>query len=543
MKTHVSKCARTLLSLLLAGLMAQPQVGVAEPPAPAQPASIARAYKAFQPIRSLEDAQVTIQAAESRPVPELLAQGADDEFAILVQANFLTKFVDDPAGFLQYYRENKSQLMRDAGSEVNNWQMFLASSFIRFKLIKSESNPKSFGQWIDSVVNNETIQQTSWKTWLAVVGAFLVLRRVLGTTGRFVGGVAHGAMIAGPAAGSVNAFLNPLVTPINQWLAVKGIKWVGPLGMWLNAMLWERKKKAGKESAADLSKAKEAVDHLRRMVEGEHYRMSSEQWQANRNALMGLWNKLQFMFGLMPDAYKFGRDRHVDLLVMRQRDFAQAAMNSVNAAEVQRQGAEMVLDRMISRGADAQRVQAISDNLLSLSEQLVQAEREVAPERASELRAAVEGARGELLALGATPGQAERVVENYRNSFAFKRQGAAMLAAQLINDAMFAETIEGGRKLYEVMMNNTALNHMHGIFKAEVKEILGKLNFTIEIKEAEIKLDAQLEARQGEALERVTEINKGREGSRATSQPGSLTAEPARTGAERAVEAAGRGKR
>ncbi len=536
MKSQVSKCARTLLSVLLAALIAQPPVALAEPP------QAPRLYKPFSTISSIEEAQITIAAAEARIVPELLTQGADDDFTVLVQANFLTKLVDDPAGFLQYYRENKGQLMRESGPEINNWQLFLASSFMRYKLIKSESDPKTFGQWLDSAINSDLVKESSWKTWLALVGAFYLLRRVVGTTGRFVGGVAHGAMIAGPAAGSVNAFLNPLVTPINQWLAVKGIKWVGPLGMWINAMLWERKKKPGKESAAELTKAKEAVDQLRRMVEGEHYRMSSEQWQANRNALMGLWNKLQFMFGLMPDAYKFGRDRHVDLLVMRQRDFAQAAMNSVNAAEVQRQGAEMVLDRLISRGANAQAVQSASDNLLRLSEQLVQAERE-APERASELRLAVESVRVELVALGATAEQAERVVENYRNSFAFKRQGAAMLAAQVINDAMFAETIEGGRNLYEAMMRNTALNHLHGIFKAEVKDILEKLQFSIEIKETELKLDAQLEARQGQALERVTEINKGREGARTTTQPGSLTAEPPRTGAERVLEAVGRGRR
>lgn len=544
-KTLWPRCVRAPFVYFLAGLMVQSPIVKAEDVLTEPPSKpvVALSYRAFQPVRSIEEAKVTIKAAESRPLRELNLPGADLEFAILVQANALTKLVDDPTGFLEYFKKNKFQLMRDEGVEAMNWQMFMAHAVIKFKLIQSESNPKSFGQWLDSVVNSELIQESSWKTWLALVGAFYIVKSFIGSTGRFVGGVAHGAMIAGPAAGSVNAFLNPLVTPINQWLAVKGIKWVGPLGMWINKMIWERKKLPKNANAEDSGKEKKQMETLRQMLQGEHYRISPEQYEANRSNLMSVWNRLQWVFGLVPDAYKFGRDRHVDLLLMRQRDFAQAAMNSVNAAEVQRQGAELILDRVISAGADRLAVDAISQDFLALSEQLVQAEREGNAEKASELRVQIEATRAKLIDIGVRAEVAERVVEYYKNSFAFRHHAAAMLAAQLINDAMFAETIEAGRKLYEAMMRNSALNHLHATFKWEVKEILQALDFAIEVKEMEAKVDQALESKQGEALERVVEATKDRASERTTSKPGSLTAEPARTGAERVLEAVGRGRK
>ncbi len=523
------KALRALLTFALSITLATPQFAFAEVP-PGRPVSSFKAFSA--PPKDLVEARVTIEAAERRVIADFKAPTASADFSNLVKANQLTGLIaaDAVEGYLKYFRDNQQKLMADGyvDGQPLNWQLFLAQTYIMYQIEKTnaENRPNALIALLRSIANNPHVEQISFSTWAFIIGVVL-----------FVKGVAYGAMVAGPGATAVNSGLNPIMTPLNQKLTVIGLKYLGPAGMWLNWLLFERKlEKQAKQVVGELKTAGEVIDTVRNLVEGRHYQMTGTQWAENRSVMLQAWNRVQFLFGLVPDAYRGGRNLQIDLAVFRARDFAQAATNSLNAAEVQRQGVEQIIDRLIQRGGNASALEAAVQVSTEVASQQVTAERET-PLQASSLDATVEQSKAKLVELGATRAQAERIFENLRNQAAFTRQAATMLAAQTLNDAMFADTIEGVRSLYEVMFKNTALNHLHGTMKFEVIEILKKMKFQVEVRQADIALEMQ--ARQTiTAPERLKELTTGRDASRVLAEPGSLTQEPAKTSEQRARDAA-----
>jgi hypothetical protein len=507
--------------------------------APAQDAS-AR-YVPFTPPATLEQAKLTIDAAELRFLEELrtpnVNPNVEQDFAILVQANTMTKLIDDPGDYLNYFRQNRMQLLAAAqvpGLPPINWQMLLAQTYLKYKIEKTKAteNPATFISWLETVINHPYVQSISYGTWASLLFGYLVIRRGFS----FAGGVAYGAMVAGPAAGAVNAGLNPIVTPVNQKLTVIGQKYIGPAGMWLNSKLFD-----GSATDSELKTASEAVEKVKAIVEGRSYELSNRQGEANRQVFNKMWNRLNYLFGLVPEAYRGGRDRMADLLILRQRDFAASATNSYNGAEVQRLAAENLLSRVINGGADMRAVEAAAAELYS---GLEQHSRFNPNNTNSDGQALIENGKRALQTLGASESQLERIVSHYRNAVVFQRQAATFLAGQMIHDAMFADTIQGAREFYDTISRNTALSYLHGLMRQEIADIASELKFQIDARKELKQIEGTSKKNIAEKVtEKMKEIVGSREAVRALAEPGGLATEPAKTGEQRAREAATRALR
>lgn len=487
---------------------------------------------------NLNDARITLDAGESRLVGTLSTAAEEAFFRSLIKANATTGFIDDEQDFLEYWAAHKSEILklpRLTGQGPLTWQGFLADAYTRYKIDKSDGIEGVVG-WLTSVVNNPYVEWGSWKTWAYATGALL-----------FVSGVLKGALIAGPTAGAINAAINPIMTPINQKLAVKGNKYLGPVGMKLNSWLFD-----GKDTKTQSVEAKEAVSGLRALIEGRSYSISETSWGSGMKSLYQYWNNLNFLYSLVPDAYKGGRDRMADFAIRYPRDFAQGATVAISAAETQRQGAEGILDRMIAKGANAQSVESLGQTLASQIEQQMKIELDH-PEKATAMQVDIDRAQAQFVQLGATTEQAARYVENTRKVFVFQRQAASMLAGQLIHDMMYSDTIKGAEKVYNDFLRTTGLDYMHAAMKDSVSEILNRLEFKVEVKAsaAAMASEAPAPAKASEsssspaeksALEKVMQINKATKAP-VLVQPGSLMKAEPETASQRVKEAVGRASR
>jgi hypothetical protein len=257
--TIYRKAAKALLSLLLALAMIQspivlatePTTAAADLPAP-KPMPYYRPFT--EPVNPAQ-AKITIEAAEKRPLSDFNLPIANDEFWALIQANQITKLIDDSDGFWEYFLAHRARLLNSASSATPtggqppmNWQLFLARAFVEYKIDKTaaQTNPEQFQKWVKTVVDDPWVQWASWKTWAALVGLFYVGRSVIS----FAGNVAYGSVIAGPGAGAVNAYLGPGgMNAVNQWLTVKGNKHMGPLGVLIASKLFDGASVAELESA------------------------------------------------------------------------------------------------------------------------------------------------------------------------------------------------------------------------------------------------------------------------------------------------------
>jgi hypothetical protein len=494
-------------------------------------------YKPFTVPTDPGQAKVTIQAAERRPVTDFSLPNADAEFYALIQANVITKLIDDPNGFLGYFSTNRAKLLEMAsismeGQPIQNWQMFLANAYVSYKIEKTQAakNPEQMLAWIKSAMDSEWVGWASVKTLAMLYGAYRIGSGVFG----FFGNVAYGSVIAGPGAGAVNAVTTPIMNPINQWLYVKGNKFIGPVGIWISSRIFD------KSTASELKSASQTVDSLKDMIAGRHYTISGEQWSGNHKTLFGFWNQLNYLWGLYPEIYKFGRDRHLELGLMRPGTFANWASTSMATAEMHLQGAERLLETLINRGAPAAEVDAIAREMQAVLTKQVSIERDK-PERAAELAETIDLLKSRLTRLGATTEQVERIDMNYRNRAVFMRQAATNLAMGLLHDAMYHKAIEGVRSVYEEIFKNTSLSHLHGQMKGEVIEILDRMQFHIEAKLAVV--NSRSGKGQMSVEQKIQQITQGRESQRVIGESGSVTSEPARNSEERAREAAGRALR
>jgi hypothetical protein len=114
----------------------------------------------------------------------------------------------------------------------------------------------------------------------------------------------------------------------------------------------------------------------------------------------------------------------------------------------------------------------------------------------------------------------------------------------MIHDAMFADTIQGVREFYDTISRNTALSYLHGLMRQEIADIASELKFQIDARKELKQIEAVGKKNIAEKVtEKMKEIVGSREAVRALAEPGGLTTEPAKTGEQRAREAATRALR
>lgn len=515
-------------------------------------------------VEVLEHAKLTIQVAEARIIGNFSTPEDETAFLKLIRANTIIGFIDDEPGFVRYWQQNKQNILKTpqmAGTKPLNWQMFLAQTYTGYKLVQTnaEQDPRGFLKWLKEVGENPIVDWATVATTVAVIGAF-----------NFVTGMLKGALIAGPAAGAVNSVINPIMSPIYQRLTIFGNKHLGPVQMIINQWLFETKapKETASMTAEQLAEhekqtraAKDAVAGLRTMLEGRSYQISADNWARSMKALNKTWNKTNFLHGLMPDVYRGGRDRVAFLVVQQSSDFANKALTAASSAEVYKQGAEGILNRMMTmathdpsleRSEISQRLKQIEYTGQALSEAVaeqIKIDRE-APERSAEIQLEVEKGKAELMQLGADAKQAERFVENHRLSQISERQVATALASQVLHDAMYSDTIKGAETMYAELYKNNSLGYLHAQMKMQVIEILDRIEFKLEVSIAETKSQLKLVTEKGHekspekpkvnALELMLKKTSSSDGIQALGERGSIVKEEARTSGERIKEAAGR---
>ncbi|MGZ3723562.1 MAG: hypothetical protein ACXVA9_11555 [Bdellovibrionales bacterium] len=495
--------------------------------------------EAVAPLKSASDsagfdqAETTIRNAEKRNSFKFDAPADAADFEALVRANATIHFIDDPGEFLVWWQQNKVDLIAQTSSMGPglNWQTFIANIYIKYKITKTDAHkdPSAFLQWMTGVLSNPWVKRITSSTFGVVATGFA-----------FITGIVYGAMVAGPAAGFINAFLEPLIRPIREKGSVVGTKLFGRGGKALNSLLFDRKAKV--EVTTGLEDAKTTIKDVRSILTIANYRMSAQQWSENMKRVYASWNHLNFVWNKMPDVYHAGRDRAMDMIVFRPKDFANSVTQAMSAAEVHRQGAEQMLDRIMLKSSDPRQVESIGRNLLSLIEEQMRLQRET--EKSEALQPRIIELQNKLVELGAAPDQASRVVENFRRVFVFTRQAAGVLAANLLHDAQFSDMIAETRATFEALRDSYSLEFFHAELGSEVSEILERMEFQINV---DLKTVSEIEVKEGSArpaLELVEKLGASTDGARAASEPGSLTRPAPVTGEQRVQEAVGRaGKR
>jgi hypothetical protein len=475
-------------------------------------------FKPFTPAKSFDEAKLTIQAAEKRKMSNFNSPRDLSEFDLLIQANVITKFIveKDLIEFQQWWRENRTSLMSEIpkmGKDVS-WQIFLANIYIKFKLLKSKAliDPTEFIQWMKSVINTPWVQHASMATFAMLTGIF-----------SFVTGVVYGAMVSGPAAGFISAFLEPLIRPLREKGVIVGIQLFGKTGKAINSVMFDGK--ATENLVVEMKDTKKSISDVRSLITTDIYTLTPQQWIDNLQKLYHSWNHLNYVWNKMPDVYKGGRDRMTDQLIFRPRDFSNSVTQAISAAEIHRQGAEQMLDRIILKSTAPNDVLRISEELYKIIEKQMQLER--SPEgQSTELNLQIEGLKQQLVDLGSSPPQAERVIENYKRIFIFTRQAATVLAGQLLHDTEFSDTIVQARGAFEAMRAGNCLQFFHKELAAEVKDILDRISFEIDLNikalDGETK-NADKAKDSSQTFDIISKINGSKEGLRVANEPGSLT--------------------
>lgn len=475
-------------------------------------------FKPFTPAKTFEEAKLTIQAAEKRKMTNLKSTSDLTEFDMLIQANVLTKFIveKDHIEFQKWWSENRTSLMNEIpkmGNDVS-WQIFLANIYIKFKLLKSKAliDPSEFIQWMKSVINTPWVQHASMATFAMLTGIF-----------SFVTGVVYGAMVSGPAAGFISAFLEPLIRPLREKGVIVGIQLFGKTGKAINSVMFDGK--ATENLVVEMKDTKKSISDVRSLITTDIYTLTPQQWVDNLQKLYHSWNHLNYVWNKMPDVYKGGRDRMTDQLIFRPRDFSNSVTQAISAAEIHRQGAEQMLDRILLKSSAPDEVLRVSDDLYKIIEKQMQLER--SPEgQSTELNLQIEGLKQQLIDLGSSPPQAERVIENYKRVFIFTRQAATVLAGQLLHDTEFSDTIVQARGAFEAMRAGNCLQFFHKELAAEVKDILDRISFEIDLNIKALDSEGKIPEKgkdSPQTLDIISKINASKEGLRVVEEPGSLT--------------------
>lgn len=482
----------------LATAPAKAPVPVAAPaPAPA---------KLPDPIRQELSAALAISRAEQLDVNTLLglkggqakSEGLttfENELFRALEANAAIGLVDDIEGFKVWWDKNKAMLLleREKMGPNVSLQTFLLNSYIKFKVVnlKANEHPGSFVQWITSVASSSIVRRASESTWIFIIGVFT-----------FMTGVVYGAMVAGPIAGFVNAFLEPVVRPIREKAVLLGARLFERPAIALNSFMFDVNSR--QEAKAALGQASTAIKEMKAMIEGMGpYGITPEQIARNEGWFQAAWNRAyQVMVKTLPPAYQAGRGVLSDALIFRPKIFADGIAVALSAYETSLQGAESMVDR-VSRLSTAE--PRIVYDAASAFREAISTGNEA---RIVELRA-------KFAEFGANAEQIARIEDGFRRSAVFRRHAITTTAAHALHEQQYREF---NRALPTDLANATkamrmsfGIDNFHREFAQEVKGLLNTVGIQLD---AATKAIEAVEAKEveGRHLRAIENVNaKGEE--------------------------------
>jgi hypothetical protein len=419
----------------------------------------------------------------------------------LILANSRMGFIDNRGEFEVWYKAHETSIIMAANkSPETTLQSLVVESYMAFiteGAVEKRDVPGLLLKLEDLIENPATIAAGGL---MAVYGTY-----------SFIVNLVKGAAIAGPGAGIFGALVEPIVRPFRERAAVLGNRLLGDRGAKLAERL-NSEKESLIETRSQIEARERARDATVKMMARRGLEMTREQAHENMELLKSNWNEAkQIWESTHTGGYRDGRSYTSDNLILRPHALLGPLINSVVGREVFRQGIEANIDRMMRQTNDPAKMQELAFRYMQEIKVEHHAEAEDRKSAAARSRA-VKATRAELLALGATDYQLDRIYESQRSELVLYRQAAVTLASAALYDLMYpefnrelpSETL----KAYDLFKSHYCFDYFEAEFRTSSAKILNQIG--LDLKAAKKRVNADLAQVEGEikAIEEKTEPPK-----------------------------------
>lgn len=473
--------ARLLCVILIATSLVQHEVAFAATTAAQVTSPSAKALTALAEPEDMGTALTAINESKRRDVDRYFTQGTTQaelnrfhaDVEVLIDANAVIRFIAEPNDFKKWFRDNEAAILANRKKLIStDLQEMIVENYLAFRAQKAQelSDLPGYVQELKALVNSPATMLAGG--FAAAYGTYAFCRDII-----------KGALIAGPAAGSVGAYLEPIVRPNREYLSVLGNRHLGQAGMKWNEYL--NSEKAGlietreKIEARELARQK-TVSLMARMG----HQMTGEQAANNMELFKQNWGDAkQTWEATNPAFYRDGRANVADMLVLRPVALGSNVLISVSGARGFRQGIIYTVDRIKDRSADPKSVTMVSEQLeLAVADQLHF--EKLDQKKASLANSQIQEFGSELMKLGAERAEVDRVISDHRSELVFFKNAATSLAGTALIELMYEEyNRELPTKMaaaYEQFRGNFCFDFFHKEFHVEVNRILSELGLELD---------------------------------------------------------------
>ncbi len=356
----------------------------------------------------------------------------DVVWAKLARASYAMDILPNTGGYLSWWAQNKMEMLanREKAGDVTALNFFHQTLQIYMaEKTGAAENPYAYMKWHERLLSNPWIKTS---TAVMVTGSIATIA--------FIAGIVKGALVAGPAASMVSAFVEPYVRRPRDRVRLAGERFkrftditvVAPVK---NVMKRVRPQTSVLEDVgieeADLEKndrhlsdSTRAVVEARRQISGMGYGLSGAEYTKFMETTIGKWRAAYGSWlQTIPEIDRTSRSTYSDLSRFRPQQFAHLVTQNVQAAEQYIQGAEGVRRDIIAENPDKRgEIKDIVQSLQALNEEVVRTET-YEPEKLETVEQHIQEASERLATLGAEDAQIKRLNKNFR--FAAKMQMAA----------------------------------------------------------------------------------------------------------------------
>ena len=474
-------------------------------PVTTDPASESLNYPDILSAKSFMQAKKLIENSRARTDLNFSSNVDEAAFEQLIQAYVTVQWIDNGPGFTNWWKQNKSQLIRFApamGASIN-WESFLTNIMLAYNAEKK--TPTEYVNWMQRVLSNPVTAMISHTTTNLVTLALV-----------FVGGVTYASVVNGPITGTLNQWIKPLLDPLQQKAGTNGVKVWGALGKKEIAFLFKPKIVTLEETRAQLRKLQGVV------YDGDHFKVSPEQLTRNMAEFARIWSDVNNAYNQIPEAYRSGRSVMADVAIFRPADFAMRLTGSMSASDASRDSAWAEIGRIQQRTGQYDNLEKIGVNLTDLLGEQNIAVRSGNEEGAKEIQRSIEALRSEIEGIGASPRQAGLIIENLRISWMYRQQSAGIIASKMFHDFNYSDvTVEVG-KVMSTLQDNYATKYFTAQLAGEVSQICEQLNLSLDLQIKALE-DSEIAANARKpALAVVRKMTKSAQGQRALTEPSNL---------------------
>ncbi|RYZ88375.1 MAG: hypothetical protein EOP06_11070 [Proteobacteria bacterium] len=477
--------ARLLCVILIATSLVQHEVAFAASNLPAAQRSATKRLSALVKAEDMGTALVAVNEAKLREVDRYFAQGTTQaelnrfhaDVEVLIDANAVIRFIAEPNDFKKWFRDNEAAILANRKQLIStDLQELIVENYLAFRAQKAQelSDLPGYVQELKALIDSPATMLAGG--FAAAYGTYAFCRDII-----------KGALIAGPAAGSVGAYLEPIVRPNREYLSVLGNRHLGQAGMKWNEYL--NSEKAGlietreKIEARELARQK-TVSLMARMG----HQMTGDQAANNMDLFKSNWSDAkQTWEATNPAFYRDGRANVADMLVLRPVALGSNVMISVSGARGFRQGIIYTVDRIKDRSSNPAAVAEAAERLQSDVKEHMHNETLNNANNKTNFEALgrkVEKSFNELMALGAEKAEVVQIVSDHRSELVFYKNAATALAGTALIELMYEEyNRELPTKMaaaYEQFRGNFCFDFFHKEFHVEVNRILTELGLELD---------------------------------------------------------------